>query len=113
MSKIKPEEMEIPSEKKIIETKKRCTYVPQQEWRYKNTTLSAKMRHILETGEFHDVTFEVGDNKHLISAHKFVLVLNSNVFEAMFHGALAPTSGELISVPDIEPNPFNLFLKVR
>ncbi|KAH3886664.1 BTB/POZ domain-containing protein 6-B-like [Dreissena polymorpha] len=59
-----------------------------------------------------DVTFAVGDGTK-VSAHKFVLISRSAVFEAMFCGSLAEkTSGaRIIEIPDVEEDIFMKFLR--
>ncbi|KAL3098710.1 hypothetical protein niasHS_000826 [Heterodera schachtii] len=74
---------------------------------------------MLSTGEYADVHFLVGDEdeKEIIPAHKFILKLASDVFEAMFrfdaqnqNAENASTNCPLIEVPDVEAAAFKVML---
>ena len=65
--------------------------------------------HMLETEELSDVTFRLGSEKHVVRAHRYVLVSRSCVFHAMLCGPLAE-QGE-ITITDIEPEIFKDFLR--
>ncbi|KAL3116859.1 hypothetical protein niasHT_003383 [Heterodera trifolii] len=74
---------------------------------------------MLSTGEYADVHFLVGDGdeKEIIPAHKFILKLASDVFEAMFrfdsqnqNAENASTNCPLIEVPDVEAAAFKVML---
>ncbi|KAL3071253.1 hypothetical protein niasHS_015516 [Heterodera schachtii] len=74
---------------------------------------------MLSTGEYADVHFLVGngDAKEIIPAHKFILKLASDVFEAMFrfdsqnqNAENASTNCPLIEVPDVEAAAFKVML---
>ncbi|XP_007883543.1 BTB/POZ domain-containing protein 1 isoform X2 [Callorhinchus milii] len=59
-----------------------------------------------------DVHFVVGKGRQTqrFPAHRFVLAVGSAVFDAMFNGGMATTSGE-IELPDVEPAAFLALLK--
>ncbi|KAL3858847.1 hypothetical protein ACJMK2_009098 [Sinanodonta woodiana] len=66
-------------------------------------------RYMLDNQVDCDVTFCVGKQKQIISAHKYVLVSRSSVFYAMLRGPLQETGP--IDVPDIEPDVFQQLLR--
>lgn len=57
-----------------------------------------------------DVTFKVGTAGKEVKAHKYVLASRSSVFAAMFYGSLSEVK-DVIIVPDIETEVFNILLK--
>lgn len=57
-----------------------------------------------------DVCFLVGERREKLPAHRFLLAMQSEVFEAMFHGALKETKYE-IAVPEDSPIGFRNMLK--
>ncbi|KAL3086509.1 hypothetical protein niasHT_033812 [Heterodera trifolii] len=74
---------------------------------------------MLSTGEYADVHFSVGygDAKEIIPAHKFILKLASDVFEAMFRFDSQNQNAENVSVncpvvevPDVEAAAFKVML---
>ncbi|XP_046576915.1 BTB/POZ domain-containing protein 6-like isoform X2 [Haliotis rubra] len=56
-----------------------------------------------------DVKFKVGQSKSPVGAHKYVLGARSDVFFTMFNGSI-PQSDD-VDVPDIELEPFKIFLR--
>ncbi|XP_068754677.1 BTB/POZ domain-containing protein 6-like [Montipora capricornis] len=74
-------------------------------------TIRERTKFMLNNDLFSDVKFVVrksnsddeSESKQVIPAHKFVLSISSPVFEAMFYGELAETSGS-IELPDCEYN---------
>ncbi|XP_062543522.1 BTB/POZ domain-containing protein 6-like [Armigeres subalbatus] len=58
-----------------------------------------------------DVSFAVGSNSTLIYGHRSLIAAASDVFFQMFAGDLAPTNGEVITVPDIESEIFLEMMK--
>jgi hypothetical protein len=85
-----------------------------EDWRQSRPGRRQKMAYLLDTNQFTDVSFMVGSglNSEVITAHRLVLTMYSSVFEAMFQGPLAANAGELIALPDIEPEAFKCLLKV-
>uniref|UniRef100_K1R766 BTB/POZ domain-containing protein 6 n=1 Tax=Magallana gigas TaxID=29159 RepID=K1R766_MAGGI len=57
-----------------------------------------------------DVTFKVGTAGKEVKAHKYVLASRSSVFAAMLYGSLSEAN-DVIAVPDIEAETFNILLK--
>ncbi|XP_052694048.1 BTB/POZ domain-containing protein 6-like [Crassostrea angulata] len=57
-----------------------------------------------------DVTFKVGTAGKEVKAHKYVLASRSSVFAAMLYGSLSEAN-DVIAVPDIEAEIFNILLK--
>ncbi|KAL3097717.1 hypothetical protein niasHT_020191 [Heterodera trifolii] len=78
----------------------------------------AGLKLMLSTGEYADVHFLVGDGeeKELLSAHKLILTLASDVFEAMFRFDAKKEQGEnaanchVMEVPDVEAEAFKVML---
>lgn len=64
-----------------------------------------------------DVWFETNDNSKTtkVGAHKLILSLASDVFEAMFFGKAVKQglleNETLIRIPDIKPDTFHIFLR--
>lgn len=57
-----------------------------------------------------DVEFLVGDPPGTrFKAHKLILAMRNDVFEAMFYGSI-PEDGDVI-IPDLHPDGFRAFLK--
>ena len=82
-----------------------------ENWQTKRPTVRERTMFMLNNDLFSDVKFVVrksnsddeSESKQVIPAHKFVLSIGSPVFEAMFYGELAETSGS-IELPDCEYN---------
>ena len=79
----------------------------EENWQTLRTTIRERTKFMLNNNLFSDVKFvvrkTVGDSssKKVILAHKFVLLIGSPVFEAMFYGELAETR-DSIELPDCE-----------
>ncbi|XP_068754690.1 BTB/POZ domain-containing protein 6-like [Montipora capricornis] len=82
-----------------------------ENWQPKRPTIRERTMFMLNNDLFSDVKFVVRksdsdgkfESKQVVPAHKFVLSISSPVFEAMFYGELAETSGS-IELPDCEFN---------
>ena len=82
-----------------------------ENWQTKRPTIRERTKFMLNNDLFSDVKFVVrksnsndeSESKQVIPAHTFVLSISSPVFEAMFYGELAETSGS-IELPDCEYN---------
>jgi len=67
-------------------------------WQTTRPTVGERTKFLLNNALFSDVKFMVrksdgeSESKEVISAHKFVLSINSPVFEAMFYGKQAETA---------------------
>jgi len=97
-------------------------------WRRKLPGRKNKLNYLLETNLFADVKFlvgnqEAGRGREVIYAHKFILVLYSSVFEALFKWSESTVSPAKFfnqdiqdlpteHIPDIEPIAFKTLLKV-
>lgn len=75
-------------------------------WQTTKPSIKERTKFMLNNDVFSDVKFlvfnnEMNGSKQAIPAHKFVLSIGSAVFEAMFYGQLAETSGS-IDLPDCD-----------
>lgn len=75
-------------------------------WQTTKPNIKERTKFMLNNDLFSDVKFlvfnnEMNGSKQAIPAHKFVLSIGSPVFEAMFYGQLAETSGS-IELPDCD-----------
>ncbi|XP_067127903.1 BTB/POZ domain-containing protein 6-like [Centruroides vittatus] len=70
------------------------------------------MKHILEFRDFSDVTFSFGEapNEKKVKAHKLILAMRSDVFQAMFYGTMRETRSDVL-VTDIDERIFQIMLK--
>jgi BTB/POZ domain-containing protein 1/2 len=83
-----------------------------QQWQDHCFTQKEKIEHLFETQENSDVIFHVGEGKEEITAHRFILIMASPVFEAMFRSNWAESSiSDPIEIPDIEPLAFRRLLR--
>ncbi|XP_055330127.1 BTB/POZ domain-containing protein 1-like [Paramacrobiotus metropolitanus] len=85
-------------------------------WGWQGTVLgiAQRIRHVLTTGEQSDVQFAVGHQygeAKTFHAHKFVLSISSEVFNAMFNGSLPEKCEAVIELPEIPPEAFDNMLK--
>nr|XP_022307461.1 BTB/POZ domain-containing protein 6-like [Crassostrea virginica] len=67
-------------------------------------------KYMLNNHLYCDVKFKVGKAGNLMRAHKYVLASRSSVFAAMFYGCFQETR-DVIIVPDIEPDVFDILLR--
>ncbi|XP_055347922.1 BTB/POZ domain-containing protein 6-B-like isoform X2 [Paramacrobiotus metropolitanus] len=84
------------------------------DWRRSSPGISNLLQHVLATGQMADVQFAVGRDHgdvKIIRAHKFILCLNSDVFDAMFNGGLPETRGKPIDIMEILPDAFSIMLE--
>ncbi|XP_022245169.1 BTB/POZ domain-containing protein 2-like [Limulus polyphemus] len=81
-------------------------------WQAGKATVKERLAFIFNKEILSDVHFIVGKGAQLqrIPAHKFVLSVGSAVFDDMFNGAMATSSGE-IDLPDVEPAAFLALLR--
>ncbi|XP_055347934.1 BTB/POZ domain-containing protein 6-B-like [Paramacrobiotus metropolitanus] len=83
------------------------------DWRRSVPGISNLLHHALETGQMADVEFSVGreyGDVVIFPAHKFILSLNSDVFNAMFNGGLPETRGKSIDITEVLPDAFSIML---
>lgn len=79
-------------------------------WQASKPSLRERLMFIYNTEAMADIHFIVGRDAQRIPAHKFILCVGSAVFDAMFNGAMAVTSGE-VELPDVEPSAFLALLR--
>ena len=74
-------------------------------WQTMKPSIKERIKFMLNNDLFSDVKFlvfdEMNESRQAIPAHRFVLSISSPVFEAMFYGQLAETSGS-IELPDCD-----------
>lgn len=82
-----------------------------QDWRTGRNAAQCN-RYMFENQLHCDITFMVGsgDQKQEISAHKYILISRSEVFEAMLVGPLHEHSN-MIEIPDVDPASFRKLLE--
>lgn len=83
------------------------------DWQVNRSVLECN-RYMWEKKIATDVEFEVGTTAEQIkniSAHKYVLMSRSPVFEAMFNGGLSKNTGDLVQITDVDSDAFNETLK--
>lgn len=80
-------------------------FVSAMNWQTMKPSIKERIKFMLNNDLFSDVKFlvfdEMNESKQAIPAHRFVLSISSPVFEAMFYGQLAETSGS-IELPDCD-----------
>ncbi|KAL3091803.1 hypothetical protein niasHS_004519 [Heterodera schachtii] len=80
-----------------------------------SANLSDRMKVLLSTANGADIQFLVGEEKKLFRAHKHILTLSSDVFEAMFRFDAQNAKSEAeqsnpVEVPDVEAAAFKMML---
>ena len=74
-------------------------------------TLEQSIGRYFSNPKLSDVCFLIGEEQpEKIYAHRFLLAIESEVFESMFHGELKETRYE-IDVPDLSPVGFRNMMK--
>ncbi|OXA56985.1 BTB/POZ domain-containing protein 2 [Folsomia candida] len=82
---------------------------PAVDWRTDSSTIKEKLYNSLLTGCFSDIRFIVGQTqKKEIAAHRYILFLNSPVFETLLDGSHKAVN---VTIADVEPEAFFSFLK--
>ncbi|CAH1388791.1 unnamed protein product [Nezara viridula] len=80
-------------------------------WQLSKNCVQQRFKELLCLSQWTDCAFQVGTEKiEVIHGHKLILAVTSPVFEALFYGPLADEKNQVITVPDIEPHTFHLFL---
>jgi hypothetical protein len=69
------------------------------------------MQYILDSGEYSDVTFLVGEKRERVKGHKLILMSRSAVFEAMFQRWELGEKVEVV-IEDADLFSFRLFMTV-
>lgn len=82
------------------------------DWQINKEKMSERSQHLLETGQWSDCNFIVGQGpqQQIFKGHKLLLAMSSPVFEAMFYGDLAEKN-DPIPIEDIQPEAFKILLK--
>jgi len=85
------------------------------DWQINKQNLGERGQYLLETGVWSDCTFIVGlpPTVRVFRCHKMFLAMASPVFEAMFFGGLAESSGNTgeIKILDVQPDAFFVMLQ--
>ncbi|XP_055350039.1 BTB/POZ domain-containing protein 3-like [Paramacrobiotus metropolitanus] len=71
--------------------------------------IANRMKRSMAREELSDVAFTVGrdhDEPRIFRAHKYILSVSSDVFNAMFNGGLAENGADPIETPDVFPEAF-------
>ncbi|CAO2189226.1 unnamed protein product [Urochloa humidicola] len=84
---------------------------PMTDWEIKvpPSDILENLGKLLESGERSDVTFKV--KGEVFHAHKFVLAMQSPVFEAELYGPMRDKKRQSITVEDMEPDAFKALLR--
>ncbi|XP_046412978.1 uncharacterized protein LOC124176140 isoform X1 [Neodiprion fabricii] len=82
------------------------------DWQVTNQKVAQRGKHILETGQWSDCKFIVGQEPHqqILEGHKLFLAMASPVFEAMFYGGMAEKN-DPIPIRDVQPEAFKALLE--
>ncbi|XP_077272362.1 BTB/POZ domain-containing protein 1 isoform X2 [Temnothorax americanus] len=86
--------------------------VPPCDWQISKQKLSERGQHLLETGQWSDCNFIVGQEpqQQTLKGHKLFLAMSSPVFEAMFFGGMAEKN-DPIPIRDVQPEAFKALLE--
>ncbi|XP_053981460.1 BTB/POZ domain-containing protein 2-like [Hylaeus anthracinus] len=82
------------------------------DWQISKQKISERGQYLLETGQWSDCNFIVGQEPHqqTLKGHKLFLAMSSPVFEAMFFGGMAEKN-DPIPIPDVQPEAFKALLE--
>ncbi|XP_076245243.1 uncharacterized protein LOC143185844 [Calliopsis andreniformis] len=82
------------------------------DWQISKQKLSERGQYLLETGQWSDCKFIVGQEPHqqILKGHKLFLAMSSPVFEAMFFGGI-PETNDPIPIRDVQPEAFKALLE--
>ncbi|XP_060600064.1 BTB/POZ domain-containing protein 6-B-like [Ruditapes philippinarum] len=81
-----------------------------RDWR-ESRTVAQCVSHLYFSEHLSDISFTFSDDKSVkLPAHKFVLSLRSDVFEAMFYGSLAK-GDETVLIKDVKPDVMKTILR--
>ncbi|XP_012541605.1 BTB/POZ domain-containing protein 1 isoform X2 [Monomorium pharaonis] len=86
--------------------------LPTCDWQTSKQKLSERGQHLLETGQWSDCNFIVGQEpqQQTLKGHKLFLAMSSPVFEAMFFGGMAEKN-DPIPIRDVQPEAFKALLE--
>lgn len=81
------------------------------DWQINKKKLLERSQYLLETGQWSDCKFVVGQEPHqqILKGHKLFLAISSPVFEAMFFGGIAEKN-DVIPIQDVQPDAFKALL---
>ncbi|XP_014238626.1 BTB/POZ domain-containing protein 2-like isoform X1 [Trichogramma pretiosum] len=82
------------------------------DWQVTTQKIAQRGQYLLETGQWSDCKFIVGQEPHqqIIEGHKVFLAMSSPVFEAMFYGAMAEKN-DPIPIRDVQPEAFKALME--
>lgn len=82
------------------------------DWQISCKKITERGKLLLQTGQWIDCTFLVGNepNQIVIKGHKLILAMASPVFEAMFFGGM-PEINDPILILDVQPEAFKALLE--
>lgn len=82
------------------------------DWQISKQKISERGRYLLETGQWSDCKFIVGQEPYqeTLKGHKLFLAMSSPVFEVMFYGGMAEKN-DPIQIRDVHPDAFKALLE--
>ncbi|XP_058795953.1 uncharacterized protein LOC131666901 [Phymastichus coffea] len=82
------------------------------DWQTTTQKIAQRGQYLLETGQWSDCKFIVGQEPHqqIVEGHKVFLAMSSPVFEAMFYGTMAEKS-DPIPIRDVQPEAFKALME--
>ncbi|KAK2587209.1 hypothetical protein KPH14_002952 [Odynerus spinipes] len=82
------------------------------DWQISKQKISERGQYLLETGQWSDCKFIVGQepNQETLKGHKLFLAMSSPVFEVMFYGGMAEKN-DPIQIRDVQPDAFKALLE--
>ncbi|XP_011506518.1 PREDICTED: BTB/POZ domain-containing protein 6-like isoform X2 [Ceratosolen solmsi marchali] len=82
------------------------------DWQITTHKIAQRGKYLLETGQWSDCKFIVGQEPHqqILEGHKIFLAMSSPVFEAMFYGSMAEKN-DPIPIRDVQPEAFKALME--
>ncbi|KAJ8687183.1 hypothetical protein QAD02_022977 [Eretmocerus hayati] len=82
------------------------------DWQTTTQKIAQRGKYLLETGQWSDCKFIVGQEPHqqILEGHKVFLAMSSPVFEAMFYGTMAEKN-DPIPIRDVQPEAFKALME--
>ncbi|NP_001153390.1 BTB (POZ) domain containing 2-like isoform X1 [Nasonia vitripennis] len=82
------------------------------DWQTTTQKIAQRGQYLLETGQWSDCKFIVGQEPHqqILEGHKVFLAMSSPVFEAMFYGTMAEKN-DPIPIRDVQPEAFKALME--
>ncbi|KAG7169608.1 BTB/POZ domain-containing protein 6-like [Homarus americanus] len=83
------------------------------DWQTQLRYIRQRAGHVLQSGQWSDCTFIVGNenNQKTMRGHRLILAMSSPVFEAMFYGGMAEKTDKPIEILDVQPDAFKALLQ--